>query len=295
MDPIAHLYSLRSVIAKVPLSSMCLDMIEKMRRSPVAYRPAAHAHAKKNYRKHTPPRLPENWRQSALIDTHRRVREKDDEDYETIVGCINKLSKTHFEEMLKSTLEALGKRDHLFRLRVATLLFDRGIRQNFFAPLVADFIQSILKTVPDMRGDIETQIQMFETLYDAGNVVLVPSATDPGFDDAIIAWTKQKEMKRGYAVFVGELFQRGVVPHDVMDLMLNAVLDDLQKSIRLEKTEATMEHVDHLGRFLFAVAPNLKGWEGRGVIAEVLATPRTEVPSLNMKTRFKLEDALKIL
>jgi hypothetical protein len=80
-----------------------------------------------------------------------------------------------------------------------------------------------------------------------------------------------------------------------MDAMLKAVVDDLQKSARLEKTDATMEHVDHLGRFLFAVAPSLKGWEGAATIVEFLATPKTEVPSLNMKTRFKLEDALKIL
>jgi len=274
-----------------------MELISRMRLTAVTYRPATHARRPPNHRRHTPTtsRLPDNWRQKALIDTHRRVREKDDEDYETIVGCINKLSKPQFEAMLKTTLEALGKRDELFRLRVATLLFDRGIRQNFFAPMMADFIQAIVKSVAEMREDVQAQIQMFDTLYDAANVTLVPSASDPGFEDAIIAWTKQKETKRGYAVFIGELFQRGLVPHDTMDTMLTAVLDDLQKSAHLEKTEATMEHVDHLGRFLFAVAPNLRGWKGSNTIVEFLAVPKPEVPSLNMKTRFKLEDALKIL
>ena len=281
---------------KVPLSSACLEIISRMRLTAVAYRPAAHAHAKKNYRKHTPPRMPDNWRQKALVDTHRRVREKDDEDYETIVGCINKLSKPHFEAMLKTTTETLTKRveDEMFRLRVSTLLFDRGIRQSFFAPLVAEMIQRIVAVNPLMREDMHVQIQMFETLYDAGNVVLVPSASDPGFDEAIIAWTKQKETKRGYAAFIGELFQRGVVPHDTMLAMLTAVLDDLQKSARLAKTEATTEHVDHLVRFLFAVSPNIKGQLVEEVAA-FLKVPREELLSFTMKSRFKLEDALKIL
>jgi hypothetical protein len=194
---VAALYALRSA-PRAPLSAACNELIGRMRLTAVTYRPAPHARRPTN-RRHTPTtsRLPDNWRQKALIDTHRRVREKDDEDYETIVGCINKLSKPHFEANLKTTLEALAKRDELFRLRVATLLFDRGIRQSFFAPLLADFIQAIVKSTADMREDVQAQIQMFDTLYDAANVVVVPPANDPGFDEAIIAWTKQKETKRG--------------------------------------------------------------------------------------------------
>lgn len=292
---IAALYALRSA-PHVPLSDACLDIIRRMRRSPVAYRPSAHAHKKSYARKHTPPasRLPDNWRQSALLETHRRMREREDPDYDTIVGGVNKLSKQFFTDIVQETLETLGKRDHIFRLRVASLLFDRGIRQCFFAPLVADFVKELVEKVPDLRADIETQVDMFDTLYDSANVTVVPSSDDPAFADAIIAWTKLKETKRGYAVLVGELFQRGLVPHATMGAMLTAVLEDLQKSARLPKTDATMEHVDHLGRFLFAVAPHVQGW-GQKEVADFLAVPRDQTPSLNMKTRFKLEDALKLL
>ena len=75
---IAAVYALRSA-PHVPLSDACLEIIRRMRLSPVAYRPSAHAH-KKSYRKHTPPaaRLPDNWRQSVLLETHRRMRERED-------------------------------------------------------------------------------------------------------------------------------------------------------------------------------------------------------------------------
>lgn len=131
---------------------------------------------------------------------------------------------------------------------------------------------------------------MFDKLYDTGNVTVVPAASDPGYNDAIIAWTKQKEIKRGFAVYVSELYSRGLVPEDTMAGFLKTVLDELTTSIRSAKTTENEEHVDALARFLAAVAPKVAL---KGAIGAVLLLPRAECPSLNMKSRFKLEDAAK--
>jgi hypothetical protein len=48
--------------------------------------------------------------------------------------------------------------------------------------------------------------------------------------------------------------------------------------------------VDALVRFLFAVATKVAV---RSAIQQILAIPKTETPSLNMKSRFKLDDAAK--
>jgi hypothetical protein len=48
--------------------------------------------------------------------------------------------------------------------------------------------------------------------------------------------------------------------------------------------------VDALVRFVAAVAPKVPIKKS---ITDVLAVARTETPSLNMKSRFKLEDASK--
>lgn len=120
--------------------------------------------AKKNYRKHTPPPLPDNWREKALKDTHRKVREKDDADYEAIITSVNKLSKSNLEEHAKNTMTILSTRDEMFRLRVSTLLFDRGIQQCFFAPIIADFIARLAVPCPQIKEDIQAQVQMFDTL-----------------------------------------------------------------------------------------------------------------------------------
>jgi hypothetical protein len=220
----------------------------------------------------------------------RKVREKDDPDYDSISAAINKLSKANYTKLMTEVLERLKARDAPFRLRVTTLLFDRGVRQTFFAPLMADAYKDIAAAHPDALQDLALQTAMFDTLYDTANVTVVPASTDAGYDEAIIAWTKQKETKRGFAVYVSELYSRGLVPEDTMMGFLKTVMEDLTTTMRLAKTSATEEHVDALVRFLFAVATKVPL---KALIASVLTVPKAETPSLNMKSRFKLDDAAK--
>ena len=233
----------------------------------------------------------DNWREAALVDAVRKVREKDDADYDEISAAINKLSKANYTKLMTDVLDRMKKRDEKFRLRVTTLLFDRGVRQTFFATLMSDAYKDIAASFPDALQDLATQTQMFDKLYDTENVTIVPAASDPTYNDAIIAWTKQKEIKRGFAVYVSELYSRGLVPEDTMMGFLKTVLDELTSSIRSTKTNANEEHVDALVRFLAAVAPKVAL---RSAIGSTLLLPRTECPSLSMKSRFKLEDAAKL-
>jgi hypothetical protein len=231
-----------------------------------------------------------NWRETALVDVVRKVREKDDADYDAVSGAINKLSKANYAKLSGEVLGFLAKRDGLFRLRVTTLLFDRGIRQPFFAPMLADLYVDLSKANADVAGDLSIQLQMVDVLYDTGNVTMIPSSEDPGYDAAVIAWTKQKELKRGFAVYLAELYSRGLVPQETMLKDVSDVLDDLRESIKTPKSKVKEEHVDALVRFVFAVAAKV---DIRTRIRELLALPKSETPNLTMKSRFSLEDSLK--
>ena len=233
---------------------------------------------------------PENWRESALVDVVRKVREKDDADYDEVNAMINKLSKSTYAKLIAEILARIEKRDSMFRLRVTTLLFDRGIRQNFFAGLMADAYADISKTYTDALTDLATQIKMFDKLYDTNNVTVIPSSNDAGYNDAVIAWTKQKETKRGFAVYLSELYARNLIEEPVMMELITSVVTDLKDTIRLVKTSVNEEHADALVRFLFAVSPKVPV---KTILGEILALPRAETPSLNMKSRFCLEDAMK--
>jgi hypothetical protein len=276
MDPFA-IYAARA-LPRPSLSEETLLLISKLK---ISFKPIVRRVARKPV---------DNWREAALADVVRKVREKDDPDYDEISAAINKLSKANYTKLMTDVLARLTKRDALFRLRVTTLLFDRGVRQTFFATLMSDAYKDIAAAHPDALQDLATQTQLFDTLYDMGNVTVIPSSTDPGYDEAVIAWTKQKETKRGFAVYVSELYKRGLVPEETMMGFLKTVLDELTTSIRAAKTAPNEEHVDALARFLAAVAPTIPI---KTPLMAVLALPRADCPSLSMKSRFKLEDAAK--
>jgi hypothetical protein len=280
---VATIYAART-LPREPLSQVIVDIISKLK---ISFKPPFRKHFHKKQREPDN----ENWRQSVLSDVVRKVREKDDPDYDEITSMINKLSKSNFIKLMSDILGRLEKRDGMFRLRVTTLLFDRGLRQNFFAPIMADAYAEIAKAYPDALQDLLTLVNMFDTLYDASKVILVPPSTDPGYDEAIIAWTKQKEMKRGFAVYVSELYARKLIPEDIIQRMVQTITKDLVESVSQPKTSSNEEHVDALVRFIFAGASKIPTLKNSA--SEVLALPRESAPSLSMKSRFKLEDSLK--
>lgn len=276
---VATIYTLRTA-PRAPLSEDIQSIISKLK---ISFKPIFR-------RPFVKPRREEagNWREAAMHTVMRRVREKDDPDYHEIIAIINKLSKQTYAKLMAQVLEKLEKLDELFRLRVTTLLFDRGLSQNFYASIMADAYADIVKAHPDARTDLLTQVSMFDALYDVGNVTLIPSSTDPGFNDAIIAWTKQKEKKRGFAVYVSELYTRGLIPEDTMASFVAQVLEDIKESMASPKTSAKEEHVDALIRFLAAV--NGKVPSMKATIKGILAVPKDQTPNLNMKSRYKMED-----
>ena len=280
---VSTLYSLRS-FPRPALDAAIHDIISKLKISfkPTFRRPIA---------KRSTVEESSNWREVALVSLHRRVREKDDPDYDEINAFINKLTKQTYEKMITAILGKLETRDGLFRLRVTTLLFDRGCTQTFFASLMADAYRDIAKVHPDALEDLKVQVSMFDALYADTNVTVVPNSTDAGYNEAIIAWTKQKERKRTFAVYIAELYSRGLVPKDTMTSFVTTVVEDLKDVMRHPKTPPGEEHVDSLVRFLFAVAGKVNV---KDHIKGILLVPRADTPCLNMKSRFKLEDSLKL-
>jgi len=279
---IAIIYAARAL----PRPSLAEDVLATISNLKISFKPAFRRAFRQTRRSDDD----ENWRNTALLAAVRKVKEKDDPDYSEIVSNINKLTKSNYTKLMTDFLERIAKRDAMFRLRVTTLLFDCGVKSAFYAPIMADAYKDIAAAHPDALQDLTTQTALFTKLYDIENVVTVPSSADAGYDEAILAWTKQKELKRGFATYVAELYSRGLVPEETMMGFLTTVIDELRESSKGAKTPANEEHVDALVRFLFAVAPKVTL---KALIQPILGLPRPETPSLSMKSRFKLEDAMK--
>jgi hypothetical protein len=290
----ALIYSVRFG-PKLALPSVITDNIARLRTVPAAYRPVRVVRPR--YIKKAEDL--DNWRSRVLVDFVRRVRETDDPQYDEMSGIFNKITAQTMDKLSGESIVILKSRDDQFRLRVSTLLFDRAIRGSAFAGVMADLAKKLNAAIPAISEDLETHVQMFDTLYDMKDTLTFPRLEEPDFDDKVIKWSKQKDVRRGYARFMTHLYSRELVSGQALQESMQKVILDLNDTLVQPKSERSEENVTQFADFLYEIARILKpsAIELRGLIdssvSSVLARPRLELPSLNMRSRFKLEDTVK--
>jgi hypothetical protein len=273
---VVDMYSMRSC-EKLVLSQLILDNVSKLRRTAMVFRPVYKAS------RHHKPRQADNWREKLLVDIVRKVKEREDPEYSEVFSIFNKIAKSNMEKMSENVITLIQKRDETFRLRVVTLLFDRAITNHAYANVMADCSMVLSKSIPEILEDLVIQVGMFETLYDMNTTIAYS-------DNTIVEWTKQKEKRRGYAKFVSELFIRGLITEELLQNGLIEVVKELQALINSAKSEQADENIHQCVVFLYETAKLLKRSDFlKQNICEILKS------KLPMKTKFKLEDALKLL
>lgn len=293
---VSAIYSVREM-AKLPLPKIVQDNIAKLRITPMVFKPFHKPSARPFHPKKT--QQPDNWRERMLVDIVRRVKEREDPEYSDIFSILNKITSSSVEKLTRDAIERIQKRDETFRLRIATLLFDKAITNHGFASVMAESARIMVAEIPDMKEDIQTQVSMFPKLYNMTETITFPSGVDGDFDNKVIEWTKQKEKRRGYAKFLMELCLRDLVSDECVKSGLQDVLNELNDVAKQPRAAQTEENVNQYAVFLYESAKLAKSPSIRSFIGESLTTflaiDKTTLPSLNMRSRFKLEDAFKLV
>ena len=292
----ALLYSLR-YIPKLSLPQIIIENISKLRLVPAAYNKPIRPSLKPRY--YEKPEDKENWREKVLVDYVRRIRETSDKEYDEIFSIFNKIAPSSLDILSQECLKILKSRDRDFRLRVTTLLFDKAIKGSMYASIMADLALKLNSDIPEVSEDLNMHTKMFGSLYDMNETLVFPTSDDPDFDNKVIAWSKQKDVRRGYSRFLTHLYIRNLVNGQILHESMNKVLDDLDDTVLKPKSEKTEENVTQYADFLFENAKILPktAVELRGLIQvrinTILKKPKTDTTSLNMRSRFKLEDTFK--
>jgi len=288
-----QIYSVRGC-DKISLPQIVQDNIAKLRIKPMLFKPFQKPPSRTIY----PSRRSDNWREKALTDIVRRVKEREDPEYSDIFGILNKVAASNLEKLANDAIEKIKKRDETFRLRIATLLFDKAITQHAYAPVMADMTKKIVAQIPDMKEDIQAQVSMFPKLYNLNETLTFPSSVEAGFDDKVVEWMRQKEKRKGYAKFMMELCIRDLVSDECVKNSLQTVIDELAELTRQPKTEQIDENVGQFAVFLYESAKLSKSAALKFFLSQslksILNQPRDLLPSLSARCRFKLEDALKL-
>lgn len=290
---VAQVYGVRFA-EKLSLPKIVQDNIARLRITPVAfkpYRPPVRA----PYR----PKPVENWRENALVEAVRRVKERDDPEYDEVFSSLNKIAPRTLDKLSEKIVLNIKKRDEIFRLRITTLLFDMAISQSGYAILMSDCAKKLASEVPEIKEDLVTQTEMFPKLYNMTETLTYPSSEEAGYADKVIEWMRLKDKRRGYAKFMTQLFVRELVSEQMVGECMTHVSADLIGMAKQEKSEQSEENTTQYVDFLFETAKILPSSAKdlktlmKAFIQTVLSIPRSDLPSLNMRSRFKLEDAMK--
>ncbi len=297
---VEQIYSVRFG-PKLSLPDSVQDNIAKLRITAATYKPVRHPskfHGKQTHKYESSTITSENWRIRSLAGYVSKIKNKDDPDYSKVFEILNKLSSANIDKLSSEAIDILKTRDQEFRLRVSTLLFDKAINESMFASVMADFAVKLHSSASELRDDLILQASMFPKLYDINTTLTYPSSMEPDYTEKVIQWMKQKDKRRGYAKFLTQLYIRDLVTDDIMKTAVEQVVSEMNTMAKMSKTEQTEENTTQFVDFIFEsskLLPKESSVRGlfKSALTSILAIPRPDVPSLGMRSRFRLEDALK--
>lgn len=298
---VAQIYSVRFGV-KLPLPGAVQDNIAKLRITAAAYKPVRHPtkhYPRHHHHRHETPAFAENWRIKSLAGFVSRIKDSDDKDYHNIFAMLNKVSSANLANLSNEANELIAKRDQEFRLRISTLLFNKAITESMFASVMADFAKKLNDANSEIREDLVLQAKMFPTLYDINTTLTYPLSSEPDFDNKVVEWMKQKDKRRGYARFLTQLFIRDMITEEIMVASMENVIAEMKAIAKQPRTEQTDENTTQFVDFIYESSKLLPKTANtlRNIVklnlTEFLAIPRPDLPSLGMRSRFRLEDALK--
>lgn len=296
----SELYALRTMNL-LPIPATVMDTIASMQLVPVAQ-----VYSKKPAGYKKPFIASSSWRSEALIAlTKTEFKSKDDPEFDTVRGIMNKIVASTVGRGTAEILEIIKKRDQMFRLRIVALLFDRGVSMPFFSKLIANVFDILFKDLPVLKDDLQfsCSAEAFDKMFDQSTTLVCPSSSEPDYNDKLCKFMKMKELRRGFAMFVTELHIRGLVDEEVISHSVKAASDDLSSLVANADDKALVENVDQMVTLLFETCKVISTRYGKEHIIvkmiqqkarEIVAMPKTNTPCLGMRSRFKLEDTIKL-
>lgn len=292
------IFSVRNEPKSIRLPKIIQEMISKLRLTPAPYvARIRHTNTRSNNSSSS-----SNWREQAKdLSYGIKFVKDDDKDCIAILNIINKLAVSNIRKLTDEAVKILETRDEQFRFHISKMLFDKCMKlSSHHIPMFATLISYLAETFPEIKEDLLFTISKFSELYSIDSTLLYPKNGDANYNEKRDAWFKQTKLKRIYAQFIMELTARKVLPEEIVNPIIEEVVKDLNELAKEPKTEETEENVTRCVEFVFEaskvlVSDELKEYLKTNV-GQILSVPKDEFktiyPSVNIKTKFTLMDAL---
>lgn len=222
---------------------------------------------------------------------------------ERIIGHIraklNKFSQNNYDSV-KSFLEQIMNSGEVeFLTEFMDLLFTKAASEEMFCALYSRLLSELCEKFPFLKGEISKIYSNFLAIFQEARDIPDQNSTDY---KKFLEAQEKKKYRQGYAHFLAEIFNKGLLPSDSMETTVSHILGSLAK---LEKDETNTLLVEEYLVSLSKIVTTIdiaKSAPLPPFLVNMLDTlkkstekPKAETPGYTTKSRFKILDIIEVL
>lgn len=166
---------------------------------------------------------------------------------EKVRGKINRFDIKTYDETLTWLYENFDPENKLITGKILQLIFEKAVREEMFCGLFAKLLRELSNKFVVMHELLEQRFREFPTiLEEAHESVDVKDAAKE--TDEFIRLNSEKKYRRGYALFIGELFSQSMFSSSELVSTLSFLVDNLWKVSTNSSSNIAEEYVHCIQR-----------------------------------------------
>lgn len=180
---------------------------------------------------------------------------------EKVRGKINRFDGKTYDETLTWLYENFDPENKVITGKILQLIFEKAVREEMFCGLFAKLLRELSNKFVVMHELLEQRFREFPTiLEEAHESVDVKDAAKE--TDEFIRLNSEKKYRRGYALFIGELFSQGMLGSGELVSTLAFLVDNLWKVSTNSSSNIAEEYVHCIQRIFQGSKYKLADAEG---------------------------------
>ncbi len=209
---------------------------------------------------------------------------------------LNKFSLNNYDAVKSFLEQIMTSSETQFITEFMDLLFTKAASENIYCSLYARLLSELTEKFPHLKTEITTIYKNFIAIFQEARDI-----PDQGSEDyaKFLDAQEKKKFRQGYSHFLAEIYNKGLLPFDAMEITISAILESLNK---LQKDDTNTLLVEEYLVSLSKIVTTLEITRSApyppyivnmlDMLKTTMKKPRTETVGYTMKSRFKVMDII---
>jgi hypothetical protein len=209
---------------------------------------------------------------------------------------LNKFSHNNYDSIKSFLEQIMTSSETKFISEFMDLLFTKAASENIYCSLYARLLSELTEKFPHLKLEISNIYKNFISIFQEAHNI-----PDQGSDDykKFLDAQEKKKFRQGYSHFLAEIYNKGLLPQDAMEITIMTIIESLNK---LQKdslnTLVVEEYLVSLSKIITTLDITKSGpyppyiVNMLDMLKTTLEKPKTETTGYTAKSRFKIMDIM---